>query len=207
MRCEPSVMHALLKHIPWDRFETLVADHKADHRVRKLSTKSQLVAMLHAQVSGSSSLREIETTMASDATRLYHLGAKAPKRSTLADANATRPAAVFTDLFATLLKQVPGGLRKTAKDAIRLIDATSLPLNSLSQNWAAYKAHRPGAKLHIVYDPNAAAPVHFQVTAARTNEITMAKAMDLKPGITYVFDLVWRFRCSPVFQAKQRANI
>lgn len=79
-----------------------------------------------------------------------------------------------------------------------MIDATSLPLNSLSQNWAAYKAHRPGAKLHIVYDPKAAAPVHFQVTAARSNEITMAKAMDLQPSTTYVFDLVWRFRCSPI---------
>src|SRR5829696_7067914 len=46
MRHENSVFHGLLKHVPWHRFESLVEDHGADARVRKLSTKSQLVALL-----------------------------------------------------------------------------------------------------------------------------------------------------------------
>ncbi|HEX3675465.1 MAG TPA: DUF4372 domain-containing protein, partial [Rhizomicrobium sp.] len=41
-------MHQILQHIPWSRFEALVEEHRADKHVRRLSTKSQLVAMLYA---------------------------------------------------------------------------------------------------------------------------------------------------------------
>ena len=79
MRHENSVMHDVLKRISWNRFEALVEKHGANRSTRRLSTKSQLIALLHGQFSGASSLREIEATMASHGTRLYHLGATAPK--------------------------------------------------------------------------------------------------------------------------------
>ena len=88
MRHENSVMHDLLKRVPWAKFEAVVEKHGADRCVRKLSTKSQFIALLHAQLSGASSLREIVATMTSHEARLYHLGAIAPRRSTLADANS-----------------------------------------------------------------------------------------------------------------------
>jgi hypothetical protein len=134
-------------------------------------------------------LREIVSALESQRTRLYHLGVRAPKRSTLADANAARPAALFCDLFGVLLQQVHRGLRRDTRDAIRLIDATHMPLSSLSETWASYGAGSSGTKLHVVYDPNAATPVHFAVTAARINDITAAKAMPIEAGVTYVFDL------------------
>ena len=189
MRHENSVMHEILKFVPWSAFDRLVDDHDADRRVRRLSTKSQFVALLHAQLSGAVSLREIEATMASHASRLYHLGVAAPKRSTLADANAYRPAAVFAQMFGVLLKQAHSGLRKASKDAIRLIDSTHMSLNALSRGWAHYDATCDGVKLHVVYDPDAIMPVHFAVTPARTNDMAAAKAMPIEPGATYVFDM------------------
>ena len=71
-----SVFHGLLKHVPWHRFDSLVDDHGADARVRRLSTKSQLVALLYGQLSGAASLREIVTGLSSHALRLYHVGAE-----------------------------------------------------------------------------------------------------------------------------------
>jgi hypothetical protein len=189
MRHQNSLMHELLQFIPWGRFERLVEEHQADKRVRRLSSKSQLVALLHAQLSGAASLREIEATMASHQARLYHLGVTAPKRSTLADANAARPAGLFAGLFTALLGQAHRGLRKASAEAIRLIDATSIPLSSLSNVWASYEAHGCATKLHVVFDPDAETPVHFAVTAARVNDITAGKAMPIEPGATYVFDL------------------
>ena len=189
MRHHNRLMHELLQFIPWGRFARLVDEHGADKRVRRLDSKSQLVALLQAQLSGAVSLREIEATMASHRARLYHLGVTAPKRSTLADANAARPASLFADLFSALLGQAHRGLRQASREAIRLIDATSLPLSALSQDWASYDAHGCGAKLHVVFDPTAATPVHFAVTAARLNDITAGKAMPIEPGATYVFDL------------------
>ena len=60
MRHHNSVMHGVLKSIPWAQFDALVDEHRADARVRRLSTKAQLVAMLYGQLSGAASLREIE---------------------------------------------------------------------------------------------------------------------------------------------------
>ena len=189
MRHKNTLLHEILKPMPWGRFDNLVDKHGSDRGVRTLSTKSQLVALVHAQLSGSTSLREIEATLESHSTRLYHLGVNAPKRSTLADANQQRPAEVFVELFQILLAQAHPGLRRCATEAIRLIDSTSLPLNALSNSWASYDAHGAGAKLHVVFDPNAGTPVHFAVTAQRINDITAAKVMPIEAGATYVFDL------------------
>jgi hypothetical protein len=189
MRHHNTLLHGLLQFIPWSRFEALVEEHGSDRRVRKLSSKSQLIALLHAQLSGSSSLREVEATLASQQTRLYHLGASAPKRSTLADANADRPADVFCSLFETLLAQAHPGLRRASREAVRLVDATSVSLTAHAQSWAGTSERGCGAKLHVVLDPDAALPVHFVVTSRRVNDITPAKAMPIEAGATYVFDL------------------
>jgi hypothetical protein len=189
MRHENSLMHDILKPMPWSAFDRVVDKHGADDRVRKLSTKSQFIALAHGQLSGAQSLRDIASRMASQEGRLYHLGATAPKRSTLADANRLRPAAVYAEVFAIVAAQVHRGLRKAAAEAIRLIDATSVSLSSLSQDWAAYKAHGCGAKLHVIYDPHAQMPVRFAVTAARINDIVEAKSLPIEAGVTYAFDL------------------
>jgi hypothetical protein len=189
MRHENSLMHDVLKPMPWGAFDRLVDKHDADRRVRKLSTKSQFIALAHGQLSGAQSLRDIEARMTSQERRLYHLGAKAPKKSTLADANRLRPAAVYADLFGIVAAQAHRGLRKATNEAIRLVDASSLSLTSLSHDWAAYEAHGCGAKLHVVYDPDAQVPVRFAVTAARINDIVEAKVMPIDAGVTYVFDL------------------
>jgi IS4 transposase len=127
--------------------------------------------------------------MTSHETRLYHVGGTAVKRSTMSDANSNRPCQMFAELFAQMLPQANRGLRRVSADAVRLIDSTSVRLSSLSESWAKYSADVFGAKVHIVYDPNADRPVYFAVTPANVNDITAAKAMPIEAGATYVYDL------------------
>jgi IS4 transposase len=189
MRHQNSVFHSLTKHIPWTRFDQIVKTYGADELVRKLTTKRQFIALLYGQFSGSTSLREIVTGMASHETQLYHLGAAPVKRSTLSDANAERPWQVFSELFGQMLPQAHRGLRRATADAVRLIDSTTVRLSSLSQDWAAFSADVFGAKAHIVYDPKADRPVYFAVTPSNVNDITAAKVMPIEAGATYVYDL------------------
>jgi Transposase DDE domain/Domain of unknown function (DUF4372) len=189
MRHQNSVFHSLTKHIPWTKFDQIVEKYGADRLVRKLTTKRQFIALLYGQLSGSTSLREVVTGMASHETRLYHVGAAPVKRSTMSDANSKRPWQVFSELFAQMLPQAHRGLRRAAADAVRLIDSTSIRLSSLSEDWATFSADVFGAKAHIVYDPNADRPVYFAVTPANVNDITVAKTMPIEPGATYVYDL------------------
>ena len=189
MRHHNSVFHSVLKHVPWPAFDRLVAAHGADTGVRRLTTKSQLVALLYGQLSGAVSLREIVTGLESHAARLYHLGADAVRRSTLSDANTRRPAAVFSELLAMLMKQAHRGLRRKLAETVYLIDATSVRLNGHSADWARFSAGVCGAKVHVIYDADADRPIYAAVSAAKINDVTMAQRMPIEPGATYVFDL------------------
>jgi hypothetical protein len=184
-----SVLHDLLKHVPWAVFDRLVETHGADVRVRRLTTKSQFVALVYGQLSGASSLREIEAGLASHKVRLYHLGAEAARRSTLADANALRPASVFAELLAAMMKQAHRGLRRKLAETTYLIDATGVRLNEHSAGWARFSAGVCGAKIHVIYDADADRPIYAAVSAANVNDITVAQQMPIEAGATYVFDL------------------
>jgi IS4 transposase len=157
--------------------------------VRRLTTKSQFVALLYGQLAGASSLREIVTGLESHTVRLYHLGADPAKRSTLADANALRPAAVFAELFALMVARAARGVRRSLAETTYLIDSTGLRLSGLCAEWARFSAKVCGAKMHVVYDPDADRPIYAAVTPANVNDITVAQAMPIEPGATYVFDL------------------
>jgi hypothetical protein len=189
MRHDNSVLHQILKQVPWPQFDRLVEEHGADKHVRALTTKSQFVALLYGQLSGASGLREIVAGLQSHHQRLYHLGATPAKRSTLADANLLRPAAVFVELLGAMMSQVHRGLRRTLADTTYLIDSTSLRLDERSADWARFSAGVCGAKLHVIYDPHADQPIYAAISAANVNDITPAQQMPIEPGATYVFDL------------------
>jgi IS4 transposase len=184
-----TVIHAVLKHLPWHCLDRAVEKYGADDLSRKLTTKQHVIALLYGQMSGAASLREIVAGLESHAVRLYHVGSGAVKRSTLSDANNHRPWQVFGDLCTDMLAQAHRGLRRALKDAVRLIDSTSVKLSSLSADWATFSTDVFGAKAHIVYDPHADRPIYFAVTPAKVNDITVAKAMPIEPGMTYVYDL------------------
>lgn len=189
VRHHNSVLHGVLKHVPWDVFDRLVIEHGADFKVRRLSTKDQLVALLYGQLSGAGSLREIVTGLESHEARLYHVGARRVQRSTLSDANRLRPAALFGDLFSEMVKRAHRGLRRSVGEAVYLIDSTQVRLNGFAADWAHYSAGVCGAKLHVIYDPDADQPIYAAVSPSRTNDIAVAQAMPIEPGATYVFDL------------------
>jgi transposase len=189
MRHQNSVFHSVLKQVPWTEFDRLVEVHGADARVRRLTTKSQLVALLYGQLSGAASLREIVTGLESHAARLYHLGADQIRRSTLSDANALRPAAVFSSLLAMMMRQVHRGLRRSLAETTYLIDSTWLRLDARSMQWARFSAGICGVKVHVIYDPDGDCPIYAGITPRRINDTTVAQTMPIEPGATYVFDL------------------
>jgi len=183
------VFHGLLKHIPWSTVDRLVDQYGADHDPRGLKTKAHLIAMLYAQLSGARSLREITASLQSHAGKLYHVGGCTISKSTLASANASRPAEVFAGLLSALIGQLQHGYRRKIGDCVRLIDSTSVKLSKLSGYWATFSAKVCGAKAHIIYDPDADQPLYLMVTASNVNDITAAKEMPIEAGATYVFDL------------------
>jgi hypothetical protein len=189
MQHRNTVLHRLLSHVRWHRFEAHVDRHESDKHVRTLTTKTQFIAMAYGQLSGADSLRETVTQFNSHHSSLYHLGARPVAKSTMADANAHRSSVIFEDMFKDLAATVQRRVRQAVREATFLIDSTHLRLNEHSAKWARYSAGVCGAKVHVVYDPDADQPIYAAISSANVNDITAAKEMPIEPGATYVFDL------------------
>jgi hypothetical protein len=181
MRYQSTVFAQLLKAVPRGWFERTARQHRSGRAKRQLSAWGHLVTMVATQLSGVRSLRDLERVVERHSGALSHLGVARVPRSTLSDANAARPAALFEAVAAKLCAEFDGG--KLGKEALRLIDATRLIAGRRVEAWA-----RGGVKLHLCLDPARQRPIWFAVTGERVNDITPAKAMPIEAGATYVFD-------------------
>lgn len=182
MQYQSTVFGQLLKEVPRGWFERTAAAHRQGRKKRRLSDWGHLVAMVLVQLGGVRSLRDLERMLERHGGRLAHLGLSDVRRATLADANGTRPAALFEAVAAKLSAAV--GRRGRSREALRLIDATRVLAGRRVEEWTG----GGGIKLHVTFDPGAERPTCFAVTSERVNDITAAKAMPIEPGATYVFD-------------------
>jgi IS4 transposase len=179
---------------PFDRrvLRKIVERHNGDHGVGRGANAwtciRHLKALLFAQFAGLTSLREIEQGLGAHPGGLYHLDLRVPRRSTLSDAQAQRPAAVFRDIAQALMTQVSRTLRREAGALIQLVDASPIPLRDTRFDWAEADARVRGLKLHLGYDPRAETLGWMDITSPKTSDITAARAMPIEPGTTYVCD-------------------
>lgn len=181
----------LLKFFPQEIFKKSVIKYGGDRYVKNFSCKSQLVAMIYAQISGSCSLREIENGFNPHAGSNYHLHAKNVCKSTLSDANATRDYRIFMESAQHLMSQFTRKNREDFGDIIRLIDSSPISLIGRGfDGWTeSNKTQRTqGLKLHMECDLSTFSPTYFSFSAANVNDITESKKWGYEQGITYVFD-------------------
>lgn len=182
MHYQSTIFGQLLKALPRGRFEQLAKVRKTGRKKRSLSDWSHLVAMVFAQASGSRSLRDLERVVERQSGASKHVSLDGLKRSTLADANATRPAALFEDVAKLLAGQLAG--RSKSNEIVRLIDATQFVASRKMMEWTG----SGGIKLHMMYELGSERPVCFVVTPQNVNDIVIAKTMPIEGGTTYVFD-------------------
>lgn len=187
-----TAFHRLLEPLDRRMIARAVAAHGGDHGVGRgdnaWTCERHLKSLLFAQWAGLTSLREIVAGLGAQRRSFYHLNLRAPCRSTIADANAERPAAVFRDIAAALVPTAAGTLRRESAALIRLLDATPIPLKGKGFPWAEANARTRGLKLHLLYDPRQRRPVWFEVTSAKVDDVVAGRAIPLERGATYVFD-------------------
>jgi putative transposase len=189
-RC--SAFHRLLEPLDRRLIARAVAAHSGDHGVgngdNAWTCERHLKSLLFAQWAGLTSLRQIVAGLGAHSRSFYHLNLRKLCRSTLAEANAERRAAVFRDVATALIPIAAGALRRESEALIRLLDATPIPLKGDGFAWAEANARTGGLKLHLVYDPRQNRPVSFDVTSAKVDDVVAGRAIPVEPGATYVFD-------------------
>jgi hypothetical protein len=187
-----SIFSQLLQLFPRAEFQQLVTAHGAERHARGFRCWDQFVAMLFCHLGRANSLREICGGLASCEGRLQHLGADAPKRSTLAYANEHRPWALFQGVFESLLgqcREVAGRHRFRFKNKLLSIDATVIDLCAEVFPWATFRRRKGAIKLHLTLDHDGYLPAVMVMTAGTHHESRVARQQEFAPGTILVFDM------------------
>lgn len=187
-----TVFAQVVKLIPRSQFESYVNNHDGDHGVRSLDCWTWFGALLFGQLTGHDSIRAIERVFAQSDSKMKKLGFRPVKKSTLADANQTRPLGVLEDTFQYLLKKAQGlspkhGFRFNGH--ISVLDATAISLSLKLMPWSKHTSTVGGVKMHTAIDlagelPEVVVlrPARFQDVRVARNQIRFAK------GTTVIFD-------------------
>lgn len=184
-----TIAHQLLKLTPRHEFDAVVRE--VDRRTRKLTCWSQFNAMLFAQFTGRDSLRDIENGLAARKSELYHLGVGDVRRSTLADANESRPYQVYEALFDKTLAKCRAfapthGFR--FKNALYSIDATTIDLCLSAFPWAKFRKRKGAIKIHTMLDHRGNLPCVAVVTDGKKADIRIARTMKMPAGSIVAMD-------------------
>ncbi len=94
-----TVLFQIVRIFPRHEFQVLANKHHVGQKFRSFSRWTQFVALLTAQLSGRSSLRDITDNIAAQGSKLYHFGVRPFSRATLARANETQPHQMYEALF------------------------------------------------------------------------------------------------------------
>jgi IS4 transposase len=187
MRFCNSTFASLLEPINRRQFQATVQRFGGDAYDKSFTSWDHLVALIFAQLSHAQSLRGLEASFNANAQHHYHLDSGRLARSTLSDANARRPAAVFAHTLTRLSTMADRQMRYEGAEIVRLIDASPLPLGKVCQ-WAQWNGRIRGMKMHLVYDPKGDVPHAVEVTSATVNDVEIGRETVIEPGATYVFD-------------------
>lgn len=187
MRYCDSIFGQILKPISRRWFAGVVARHEADAYDKSFRSWDHLTLLVFAQFSGVDSLRGLEAAWNANAHHHYHLGVGEISRSTVSDANARRPLAVFSETFAMLSGLAGRRSKRDGEALLSLIDSSPIPLGRLV-DWAKWNGRIRGLKLHVVYEPACDNPTHIEITDANINDMEIGEQFPIKPGFTHVFD-------------------
>jgi hypothetical protein len=142
----------LLEFLPWKTFGRIVARYDGDRRVRTLSCAEQFRAMAFAQLTWRESLRDIETCLSVQASKLYHMGFREPvRRSTLSDANEARDWRIYAEFAQRLIAQArklyaDEDLGLDLTNTVYALDSTTIDLCLSVFPWANFRTTKAAVK-------------------------------------------------------------
>ena len=184
----------LMEFVPWTSFTRIVDRYGGDSRVRSLSCTEQFRAMAFAQLTYRESLRDIETCLLANQTKLYGMGFRAPvKRSTLADANEGRDWRIWADVAALLIRRA----RKLycnerfgveLDNTVYALDATTIDLCLSLFPWAPFRSTKAAVRLHTLLDLRGNIPAFIHISDGKTHEVNVLDRLPIEAGAFYVMD-------------------
>jgi len=169
----------IMEFVPWTTFTRIVHRYDGNAGVRTLSCAEQWRAMAFAQLTWRESLRDIEASLAANASKLYAMGFRsAVKRSTLADANESRDWRIWSDLAAVLIRRARKLYAGDALDVgldntVYALDSSTVDLCLSLFEWAPFRSTKAAIKLHTLLDLRGAIPAFIHISDGKLHDVNV----------------------------------
>ena len=167
----------LMDFLPWSTFTRIVARYGGDQRVRTLSCAEHYRAMAFAQLTYRESLRDIETCLSVQVSKLYSMGFRDPvRRSTLADANEARDWRIYAELAQRLIVQarrlyVNEDFGFDLANTVYALDSTTIDLCLAVFPWAHFRTTKAAIKMHTLLDLRGNIPSFIHVSDGKLHDV------------------------------------
>ena len=184
----------VMEFVPWTSFARIVQRHGGNAGVRTLSCAEQFRAMAFAQLTWRESLRDIETSLSANASKLYAMGFRsAVKRSTLADANESRNWLIWSDLAAVLIRRARklysgDSLGVDLDNTVYALDSSTVDLCLSLFEWAPFRSTKSAIKLHTLLDLRGAIPAFIHISDGKLHDVNVLDMLAFEAGAFYVMD-------------------
>ena len=185
----------VMEFVPWTSLARIVHRHGGNSGVRTLSCAEQFRAMAFAQLTWRESLRDIESCLSANASKLYAMGFRsAVKRSTLADANESRDWRIWSDLAAVLIRRArklyagDSVLGVDLDNTVYALDSSTIDLCLSLFDWAPFRSTKAAVKLHTLLDLRGAIPAFIHISDGKLHDVNVLDMLVFEPGAFYVMD-------------------
>ena len=184
----------IMEFVPWTSFTRIVDRYSGNAGVRRMTCAEQFRVMAFSQLTWRESLRDIEVTLAANASKLYAMGLRhSVHRTTLADANESRDWRIWADLAALLIRRA----RKLYSDTdlgldltntVYALDATTIDLCLSLFDWAPFRTAKAAVKMHTLLDLRGAIPAFIHISDGKMHEVNVLDFLPIEAGAFYVMD-------------------
>jgi hypothetical protein len=150
--------------------------------------------MAFAQLTYRESLRDIETCLSVQTSKLYSMGFRDPvRRSTLADANEARDWRIYAELAQRLIGQarrlyVNEDLGFDLANTVYALDSTTIDLCLAVFPWAHFRTTKAAVKMHTLLDLRGNIPSFIHVSDGKLHDVHALDLLLPEAGAIYVMD-------------------
>ncbi|MDE6649619.1 MAG: IS4 family transposase [Muribaculaceae bacterium] len=174
------------------KFLRIVKKYEGDKYVKSYTCWNQLLTLMFGQLSNRESLRDLIVAMEVHTGKLYHLGiGKSVTRSNLSKDNEQRDYRIFEEFAFFMI----GEARKRRIQKIfeldghvYAFDSTTIDLCLSVFEWAKFRKHKGGIKMHTLYNVEAQVPAFVHITAAKIHDSKAMPEIPYEKGAHYIFD-------------------
>ena len=184
----------VMEYVPWKTFGRIIDRHGGDSGVRTLGCADLFRVMAFSQLTWRESLRDIESCLAANQSKLFHMGLSGiPARSTLSDALNQRDWRIYHALSMRLILRARDLYAKESTglelDAtVYALDSTTIDLCLSLFDWAPFRSTKAAVKMHTLLDLRGAIPAFIHISDGKMGDVKVLDILPIEAGAFYVMD-------------------